>query len=504
MQRSDRNKIKDFLIVGAGFSGLGAAIEIKRRGYSFAILEKAAGVGGTWYENTYPNCACDVPSHLYSYSFEPNPHWSHIFAPQSEILAYLERCVDRHELHPYLQLNTEVLRAEYDEQEACWCIFTRDGEVHRGRYLAFGAGPLSRPAYPDTPGLERFTGKTFHSAAWDHSYDLSGKRVAVIGTGASAIQFVPHVTAQAAQTFLFQRTAPWVLPRPDRSISEVEQRVFATLPIIQRSVRNSIYGWLELRALGFTRYPKILQIAEWLGKKNIERQIKDPTLRKKVTPNFRAGCKRILMSNDYYSALERPGVELLSGLSEIRERSVVSSDGVEREVDAIIYGTGFRVTDLLTPLQILGRDGVDLNDTWARGMEAYLGTQIAGFPNFFMLLGPNTGLGHNSMVFMIEAQVHYMLQCVQAAEERGARAVEIKPQIQQSFNISLQRRLERTIWASGCKSWYLDTEGKNRTLWPGFTAEYWLKTRKIEPLAHTFSHLTEANVTVTSEPIVAS
>ena len=468
-------------IVGSGFSGLAMAIRLKREGRGpFVILEKGDEVGGTWRENHYPGCACDVPSHLYSFSFAPNPRWSRMFAPQREILDYLVRCADESGVRPHVRFRSEVERIEFDEGLGRWRIFVRGGATLTARHVVLGVGALSKPALPDLPGRERFRGKSFHSAQWDHGYDLAGKTVAVVGTGASAIQFVPQIAPQLKRLHLFQRTPPWVLPKPDRAMTGVEQRLFAAAPFLQRLFRALIYWRMEGRGLGFTVDPRIMKLAALVGRRHIRRQIRDPLLREKVTPSYLPGCKRILMADDYYPALERPNVEVVTdGIREIGERGVVSRDGVERPVDAILYGTGFRVADFLAPMRVVGRGGVDLNDAWRGGVEAYLGTTVAGFPNLYLLMGPNTGLGHNSMVFMIEAQVNHVLQCLGAVKDRGAASAEVKEPAQRRFNRALQPRLHKSVWASGCQSWYLDAQGRNSTLWPGFTFEFWLRTRRL-------------------------
>jgi cation diffusion facilitator CzcD-associated flavoprotein CzcO len=471
----------EFAIVGSGFSGLCMAIRLQRAGRSsFVILEKADAIGGTWRDNDYPGCACDVPSHLYSFSFEPNPRWTHMFARQFEIRRYLEHCVDKFELRPHLRLGVEVSAAEYDEAGAFWRIRASSGATLTARHLVLGVGPLHRPALPVIEGLERFRGAAFHSARWDHERQLQGQRVGMIGTGASAVQILPQIASSVERLTLFQRTPPWILPKPDRRITSFEQRLFAAVPAAQRFYRWFIYYLLELRGLGFTVHPKVMSAAARLGRAQIRRQIADPELRRAVTPDYLPGCKRILMADDYYPALNRPNVELVtSAIARATERGLVTQDGKEHELDTIIYGTGFRVSDFLTPLRVLGRGGLELNDAWKRGMEAYLGTMISGFPNLFMLLGPNTGLGHNSMVFMIESQVELALRCVTAIRRRGARSAQVRADAQRAFNQALQRRLQRTIWASGCQSWYLNGEGRNVTTWPGFTFEFWARTRRL-------------------------
>lgn len=471
----------DVIIVGTGFSGLCMAIQLKKAGkHSFVILEKAEGVGGTWRENHYPGCACDVPSHLYSYSFEPNPSWSRMFAPQQEILSYLEHCADKYGLGPHLRFGAEVVEARFDEARALWRVRVRDGATLTARHLVLGVGALHRPATPNVEGLDTFEGHAFHSARWDHDYDMTGKRVGVIGTGASAIQLTPRVAEQAEQLHLFQRTPPWVMHKPDRAIPPAERRMLARIPGMQRLYRYLIYWWMEARGFGFTVGPWVMKIARWMGKRHIRRQLRDPALRAAVTPNYTPGCKRILMADDYYPALERPNVDVVTQpITRVTRRGIVTADGVERPVDALVFATGFEVTDFLTPMRVFGRGGREITDAWRSGIEAYLGTTVSGFPNLYLLMGPNTGLGHNSMVFMIEAQVRYVRRYMRLLERRGAEFADVKPDVQRAYNGRLQPRLEHTVWASGCQSWYLDEHGKNSTLWPGFTFEFWFKTLRV-------------------------
>jgi cation diffusion facilitator CzcD-associated flavoprotein CzcO len=474
--------------VGTGFAGLGMAIALTRANErSFVLLERADDVGGTWRENTYPGCACDIPSHLYSFSFEPNPRWSRLYAPQREILDYLRHCADRYRLRPHIRFGAEVVDASYDEAQASWRVVTQKGDVLRARHLVLGLGPLNRPAIPRLEGLERFRGAAFHSARWDHAVPLRGKDVAVIGTGASAIQFVPQVATIARRLHLFQRTAPWVLPRRDRPISTWEQRAFAAAPILQRLGRAAIYWRHELGAVGLTRHPALMKLVAREGRRHIRRQLKDERLRALVTPTYLPGCKRILLANDYYPTLERGNVELVTErITRVTEDAVVTADGTARRVDAILFGTGFLVGELLTPLRIRGRGGALLNDVWRERPSAYLGTTVAGFPNCYALVGPNTGLGHNSMVFMIEAQVRYVMQCLREQARCGARSADVLPSAQERFNAGLAPRLARTVWASGCQSWYLGDDGTNATLWPGFTFEFWLRTLRMKPSDYEF------------------
>jgi cation diffusion facilitator CzcD-associated flavoprotein CzcO len=484
------------VIVGSGFAGLCMAIRLRQAGITdFVVLEKGDDVGGTWRDNTYPGCACDVESHLYSFSFEPNPRWSRMFAPQGEILEYLKHCADKYGIRPHIRFRSEVLRAEFIEREGRWRIETRGGDVYRARYVILGIGALSRPAFPEIPGRERFAGRSFHSAEWDHSYSFAGKRVAVVGTGASAIQIVPQLAKEAGRLTVYQRTPPWIVPKPDYPFSERAKEIFDRSPLLHRLFRSFIYLRMELQGLGFTVEPRLQAGIGALGRWWLRKQVSDPVLREQLTPKYAPGCKRVLIANDYYPALQQPNVEVVPhAIREVTERGLVSEDGsedgskdgVEREFDALVFATGFRVSDLLTPMSVRGLGGVELNAAWQDGASAYLGTTISGFPNLFMLMGPNTGLGHNSMIFMIEAQIDYALRCIRALEERGAAYADVQAGAQSAFNEELQRRLRHKVWASGCKSWYLDESGRNRTLWPGFTFEFWLRTRRVRTRDYAF------------------
>ncbi len=468
-------------IVGSGFSGLGMAIRLKKSGMDdFVILEKEDDIGGTWRDNSYPGCGCDVQSHLYSFSFELNPAWSRTFARQEEIWDYLRHCADKYELWPHIRFGAALVRSEFDEETGAWLVTTNRGETFTSRAVVLGTGPLHQPAYPNVPGMEKFEGRMFHSAQWDHSYDLTGKRVAVIGTGASAIQFVPQIATRVEQLHLFQRTPPWVMPKPDHPISGRQQQLFRRFPVLQRLRRDAIYWQLEGRVLGFT-HPALMKLVEAGARRFIRRHIRDPWLREAVTPDYRMGCKRVLMSNDYYPTLDRENVNVVTGgLAEVRENSVVTRDGTEHPVDAIIFGTGFHVSDAFEHLEIVGSGGAKIQDTWRDGIEAYLGVTVSGFPNLFFLLGPNSGLAHNSMVFMVESQVNYVMSYLRTLFGENASYLDLRAGEQRRFNRRLQQRLASTVWnTGGCNSWYLDANGRNSTLWPGFTVEYWLRTRRM-------------------------
>ena len=468
------------LIIGSGFAGLGMGIKLREAGMTdFTILERADDVGGTWRDNNYPGCACDVQSHLYSFSFEPNPNWTRQFARQPEIRSYLRHCAEKYALMPHIVFGADLLEARYDDARSLWTVTTRDGRTFSANILVSGMGGLSNPAYPRIKGLERFAGKSFHSAQWDHDYDLRGRRVAVIGTGASAIQFVPQIAKQASHLDLYQRTPPWIMPKPDREITAAERRLFKSLPLAQKLLRTLIYWQLESRVLGFVINPKLMSLVQKTAEAHIRRQIKDPELRRKVTPDYTIGCKRVLISNDYYPALAQDNVDVItSGIREVRAHSIVDDQGVERPVDAIVYGTGFTAQEPMRRGTIFGRGGLDLLDAWKDGPEAYLGTTVAGFPNFFMIVGPNTGLGHSSMVYMIESQVAYVLDTLRTMKARKLATVDVKPDAQARFNAGIQRKLSKSVWTSGCKSWYVDANGKNNTLWPGFTFMFRRKTAR--------------------------
>jgi cation diffusion facilitator CzcD-associated flavoprotein CzcO len=473
----------DVAIVGSGFAGLGAAIELKRAGrHDFVVLERAGALGGTWRDNSYPGCACDVPSHLYSFSFAPNPDWTRAFSPQPEIFDYLHRTAADYGVLPHLRFDTELLEARWVDAEQRWSIRTTTGDL-TARVLVLGTGGLSEPALPDVPGLERFRGTTFHSAGWDHDHDLQGERVAVIGTGASAIQFVPYVQRHAARLTLFQRTAPWVLPRRDRAISTPERRVYRRFPAVQRLARSSIYAARESWLVGFTIRPSVMKAVEKVALRHLRKQVPDPALRAKLTPHFRLGCKRVLLSNDYYPALAAPNSEVCTGrIVEVTEDAVVTTgaDGsrVEHTVDTIIFGTGFRVTDPPVAHRVFAADGRSLITHWSEGMAALHGLTVAGFPNLFYLTGPNTGLGHTSVVLMIEAQVTYLLDALRRMDAQGVVAIEPRRDVQAAYAARVQEQLAGTVWnTGGCASWYLDAHHRNTVLWPTFTFSFIRETR---------------------------
>lgn len=482
IQNANESEITvEVLIVGGGFSGLCMAIKLREAGQnSFLLIEKSDDIGGTWYDNRYPGCACDIPSHLYSFSFEPWPDWSRMYPGQQEIHDYLKRCVEPYGLAPHIRLNTRLHHTVWDEAEGMWHAMAGDGMRIRARVLVSGIGGLHVPQYPKLKGIERFAGPKFHSSTWDYAADLDGKNIAVVGTGASAIQFVPQIAPRAGKLYLFQRTPPWIVPRIDFAIDEKWRSRFRRFPLVMRAFRQYIFWRQEFRVLGFLGNRFVRRKATEIATHHMQKQIQDPKLRSALTPKYELGCKRVLVSDDFYPTLKRENVELVTeGIAEVCEHSIVTTDGIERPIDVLIFGTGFRATEPLIGIRIVGRGGVEIHDAWRERMSAYLGVTVSGFPNFFLLLGPNTGLGHNSVVLMIEAQVRYVMSCLKLMKSRKKRVLEVRPETQNNFVTEIHRRLQTTVWQSGgCNSWYQDQRtGENTTLWPGSVVGYLRRTR---------------------------
>lgn len=459
-------------IVGAGFGGIGAAIKLREDGIDdFVVLERASALGGTWRANTYPGCACDVPSHLYSYSFALNPDWTRFFAPQEEILAYLERVASESGIADRIVFDAEVHGARWDDASLRWHLETAAGPMV-AQSLVVASGPLSEPSVPPIPGLGEFGGTVFHSAEWDHSHRLAGERVAVIGTGASSAQFIPHVARDAAHLDVYQRTPGWIFPRNDRAIPGAERRLLRRLPAVQRGLRNAIYYGAELLVVGLVKEKRLLAALEVIARRKLRKEVPDPALRAKLTPDFRIGCKRIIFSDDYLPALARPDVEVVTEpIDSIDATGIRGADGTHRAVDTIILGTGFRAWDSPIAAGIVGREGTSLAQAWAdAGPEAYLGTVIAGFPNLFFMIGPNTGLGNNSMINIIEGQLVLVMDALRAMDAAGVEALEVHRAVQDRYNAGIQAAMKGTVWTDGgCHSWYLTPDGTNRTLWPSFS-----------------------------------
>lgn len=470
------------LIIGSGFSGLCMGIKLRQEGENnFIILERNDWLGGTWYVNHYPGAACDVESHLYCYSFEPNPNWSREFGPQEEILHYMEHCVKKYDLKEHLHFNTNVISAVFDEKKGIWNVETESGKNYSAKVVVSCSGGLSQPSFPAIKGLETFKGKTMHSALWDNDYDLKDKTVAVIGTGASAIQIVPAIAPMVKQLNLFQRTPPWILPKLDKEIPWLRRWFYKHIPITQRLHRLLLYWLHEMQVIGFMN-PGILKFFSNFALFYLKKSVKDKTLRQKLTPNYVMGCKRILLTNDYFPAAQRKNVEVITeGIQEINKTGVATNDGKQHDVDAIILATGFKVAEDVNRFETIGRGRMDLNEAWRDGAEAYLGTSVSGFPNMFFVMGPNTGLGHNSMILMIESQVNYIMGAIKMMKHKKAKSIEVKSGVQEEFNNKIQKKLSKTVWQSGgCSSWYQTKSGKNVTLWPGFTFTFMKWTKKFD------------------------
>ncbi|MCG8671516.1 MAG: NAD(P)/FAD-dependent oxidoreductase [Pseudomonadales bacterium] len=482
-------------IVGAGFGGLCMAIKLQEAGITdFVILEKhPEDVGGTWRDNTYPGAACDVQSHLYSYSFEGNPDWSMRYPGWREIRDYIERTTDKYGIRRYVQFDAEVVAAEFNKESGRWLVTLADGQQLNARYFILATGPLHVPHIPNFPGLDNFKGEAFHSAQWNHDFDLTGKRVISIGTGGSAIQYAPEIAPKVNKLTLFQRTPAWVIPRDMRKYSDFDKRLFKRFPLMRKLHRLRLYATNEARVFPIL-HSRLAQTFQFIAGSFLKHQIKDRELRKKLTPNYTIGCKRVLISNAYYPMFNRDNVELVTeGIKEIREHSVVDAQGVEHPADAIIFGTGF-VTDpriYMKDFKLTGLPGHSIQQDWKEGAEAYYGITVSGYPNMFQLVGPNTGLGHNSVIFMIENQVEYIMKCLQTMEGTGASYMDLKQSAQTKFNQGLQERLKGTVWTSGCQSWYQQADGRNVVIWPGTTWRYQQELKKVDKAAYDWVSLSE-------------
>ena len=473
----------DVVIIGSGFGGIGLAIRLVQEGFGdIAVLEKADDLGGTWRDNTYPGAACDIPSLLYSFSFEPKTDWSRRFPPQAEILDYLRACARKHGIMPLIRFGTEVTEARFDEDAGLWHIDTGRGDTLSARVLVSACGQLNRPVVPPIPGQDAFTGTSFHSARWDHDAELDGRRVAIIGTGASAVQIVPEVARRAGHLTVFQRSAPYVIDKPDRPYRAWERALLRTVPGLYALGRARVYAVYEARALGFIRYPAMMKLIVRRWRTHMHRQIPDPGLRRRLVPDYPAGCKRILISDDYYPALTRPNVDLVTErIERITPDGVRTADGREHPADVIVYATGFATSGFVAPMKITGRDGRELNEEWREGALAHLGMTVHGFPNFFLLYGPYTNLGHNSIIYMLESQFRYVLGCVRRLREENLAWLEVRSDVQDAFGREMDARLRATVWDSGCTSWYMTENGKVVNNWPGFTFAYRRATRRPDP-----------------------
>ncbi|MCX4850625.1 NAD(P)/FAD-dependent oxidoreductase [Streptomyces sp. NBC_00893] len=467
-------------IIGTGFSGLCMAIALKKKGiHDFTLFERADDVGGTWRDNTYPGAACDVPSVLYSFSFAQNPNWTRVFPPWSELHTYLRSVAERFDIMRHIRFGTEVSEMRFDDRTLRWELQLSSGESADVSVVVNGSGGLSRPFIPQLTGRESFEGTVFHSARWKHDHDFAGRRVAVIGSGASAIQFVPEIAPRADALYVFQRTPHWIMPRGDAPLPASTRAMFARSPMRQRHRRWKTYWEFESLAWAFLGNRRLIERYRTSALDHLNEQVPDPELRAKVTPDYDPGCKRRLVSDEWYPALQRDNVQLVTdAIAEIRPRSVLTSDGTEHEVDTIVFATGFTATSFLAPMKVFGRGGVELLDAWKNGAATKLGIATSGFPNFYFLNGPNTGLGHNSLVFMLEAQARYIASAISRMRKAGVGAVDLDHRAQTRSYASTQKRMRRTVWASGgCTSWYQSADGRIDTLWPATTVEYWLRTR---------------------------
>lgn len=465
-------------IIGTGFGGLGMGYYLKKAGIeSFTIFEKASDVGGVWRENTYPGAACDVASHLYSYSFEPHYPWTCRYGKQAEILAYLRHVASKHGIQPHIRFGHEVTTVVFDDASNLWTLHFADGSKHTAQIVITAMGQLHRPMIPRIEGAERFKGSTFHSATWDHRFKMAGSKVAVIGTGASAVQFVPEIAKEVEKLTLFQRSSSWVIPKFDRPYKAWERRMLDRLPLIHDADRLRIFSLYEFLSSALQPDTMLHKPAGALlrfASKTLTRlQVKDSILREKLTPDGPLGCKRLLLSNDWLAALARPNVEVVTeGVKAINASGVLTADGRQHDVDAIIYGTGFAATEFLVPMEVTGSKGKSLRKVWAKGAEAYLGMSVAGFPNFFTLYGPNTNLGAGSIIYMLERQVRYVVQCVEAMQQRGWQRLEVQAEQQRIYNERMAEKSHNSPFESGCHSWYINAEGRNTNNWVGYMSEF--------------------------------
>jgi cation diffusion facilitator CzcD-associated flavoprotein CzcO len=461
------------LIVGGGFAGLGTAIRLLHRGVDdFVILERSSRTGGTWRDNTYPGAACDVPSLLYSYSFEPNPHWSRAYSGSAEILAYIDGLVDKYNLSRHIRYESDVKRMDFDDDEGTWTADVGDRQ-YRGRSAVLASGPLANPSPPRIPSIERFTGKAMHSARWDHGYDITGKRVAVIGTGASAVQIVPEIVRTARSVKVFQRTPGWVLPRPDFKHPVWVKRAFDQSPSVETAARQAWFWAHEAMAVGMVWDSVATTAIELAARANLRRQVRDPWLRRQLTPQFKPGCKRMLMTNEYFPALQKSNCKLITWpIATVAANGVRTADGIEHEVDCIVFATGFDVSKTGTPFPIAGKGGRVLGDDWADGIFAYKSVNVAGYPNLFLTFAPNSGPGHNSALVYMEAQIDYIVRAIELIEKRDLHSLSVSEASQARYHDRIQRRLKSTTWNSGYRSWYLTDEGYNGTMYPGFATQF--------------------------------
>ncbi|MET8648894.1 flavin-containing monooxygenase [Nocardia aurea] len=470
-----RAEALDVAVIGGGFAGIGTAIRLKQRGIeNFAIFERGTAIGGTWRDNTYPGAACDIPSRLYSYSFAPNPDWSHTYSGSEEILGYIESMAAEFGLHRHFRFAHNVTGIVFDESAGLWEVGVEGGvDPVRARTVVLASGPLANASLPPIRGIETFTGHKIHSARWDHDYDFTGKRVAVVGTGASAVQIIPELVKKAASVTVFQRTPGWVLPRVNRRTTPLTKQLYRHVPGAETLSRQLWFYGHESVALGVVWNTPLTRVVEMVGKAQLRRQVKDPWLRRQLTPDFRAGCKRLLMTDDYYPALQRDNCKLITWpIARISEQGIRTAEGIEHRADCLVFATGFDVSKTGTPIPVVGRDGRVLADEWSGGAYAYKSVAVSGYPNLYFTFGPNSGPGHNSALVYMEAQIDYLVGAIGTILDRNLRLLDVRRERQDRYNAAIQRRLTGTTWNSGCRSWYLTEDGFNATMYPGFATQY--------------------------------
>lgn len=474
--------VYDVLIIGAGFSGLGSAIRLREQGVkNIVIVERAERVGGTWRDNQYPGAACDIPSNLYSFSFAKNPNWPRSYSGSKEILAYIEKMVADHDLMPLIKFNQNVEELAFDEAKGEWSVAMTGRKPYRAKAVIMAQGPLSNASLPNINGIDAYEGKKIHSARWDHDYDFTGKRVAVIGTGASGVQIIPELVKQAKTVKVFQRTPGWVMPRPDMHKPEWNKSLFKRIPSTQKAARGLLFWGHESMASAVIWKTPLTAVAERMAKAYLNSQVKDRWLRRQLTPDFTIGCKRVLVSNDYYSALQAGNTQLITWpIDRLSAKGIRSAEGLEHEVDCVVFATGFEVNHSGTPFPVKGIAGKELGDEWSKGAQAYKSVSVSGYPNLFLTFGPNSGPGHNSALVYIEAQIDYIVQGVTTLLNAKAKALDVKPDVQLKYNQRIQRRLSKTNWNSGCASWYLTDSGFNATMYPGFATQYQRQMKTLE------------------------
>ncbi|MEV0250951.1 NAD(P)/FAD-dependent oxidoreductase [Nocardia sp. NPDC050712] len=472
----------DVAVIGAGFAGVGAAIRLRQKGvHDFTIFERGTEIGGTWRDNTYPGAACDIPSRLYSYSFAPNPEWSHTYSGSREILGYIDSMATEFRLHERIRFGHTVTGLEFDEAAGHWTITFQDQEPVRARSVVLASGPLANASFPAIRGIEDYQGHKIHSARWDHDYDFTGKKVAVVGTGASAVQIIPQLVEQAASVKVFQRTPGWVLPRVNRRTNPLLKQLYRQVPATESLARQVWFYGHESVALGVVWNTPLTRVVELVGKAQLRRQVKDPWLRRQLTPEFRAGCKRLLMTDDYYPALQRENCKLITWpIAKLSEQGIRTAEGIEHQVDCIVFATGFDVSKAGTPIPIVGRDGRVLAQEWSKGAYAYKSIAVSGYPNLYFTFGPNSGPGHNSALVYMEAQLDYLSGAIKTILDQDLRLLDVWQDKQDRYNAAIQRRLTATTWNSGCHSWYLTEDGFNATMYPGFATQYVNQLRTLQ------------------------